>query len=115
MPENVLVNGESIRVIDFDDAGFGWYLFDIATVLYFIVDDPHYQIAFDALIQGYRTLRPLSDEQLLQLPMFLAARGTTYLGWVHTRHETETARELTPLLIDMACKVAIEYLNSTVN
>jgi len=110
VPENVLQEGNRLRIIDFDDAGHGWYLFDIATVLYFILDDPLYTTAFDALISAYRTQRELSDEQLSHLPLFLAARGTTYLGWVHTRKETNTARELTPMLIEMACKHADSYL-----
>ena len=33
VPENVLVDGDSIRLIDFDDAGFGWHHFEIATAL----------------------------------------------------------------------------------
>jgi hypothetical protein len=44
--------------------------------------------------------------------MFLAARGTTYLGWVHTRQETETARELTPMLVELFCATARDYLNT---
>ena len=44
--------------------------------------------------------------------MFLAARGTTYLGWVHTREGSETARELTPFLIERACAVGEAYLTS---
>jgi Ser/Thr protein kinase RdoA (MazF antagonist) len=108
--ENVLVNNGEVRVIDFDDAGFGWYLFDLATVLYFFLDDPHYQLAYDAIIKGYRSERDLSDETLQDLPLFLGARATTYLGWVHTRKETETALELTPALIQMACDFAESYL-----
>ena len=71
---------------------------------------PVYPAARDALIRGYRRERPLSDEALERLPLFLAARGTTYLGWVHTRPGTETARELTPFLVERACAVAVEYL-----
>jgi len=45
------------------------------------------------------------------LPLHFLARGFTYIGWVHTRHETETARELTPMLLASACELADEYLN----
>src|SRR4029077_15427119 len=31
---NVLVDGERLTVIDFDDAGFGWHQYDIAVALY---------------------------------------------------------------------------------
>ncbi|CAG4904351.1 phosphotransferase enzyme family protein [Paraburkholderia saeva] len=110
VPENVLVDGERLRVIDFDDAGFGWHLFDIATSLYFIRNDPGFDVALDAFVEGYRACRPLADADLRRLPLFMAARSTTYLGWVHNRKETETAKELTPLLIDYACSAVDEYL-----
>jgi len=109
VPENVLVDGDRLRIIDFDDAGFGWHLFEIATSLYFIRRDSHYETARDALIAGYRRHRALSDEHLRLLPMFLAARGTTYLGWVHTRKGEATAQELTPQLVELAEAAADDY------
>ena len=112
VPENLLVDGNQVRVIDFDDAGFGWHLFELATSLYFITGDGIYPTARDALIRGYRSERALPDDALEWLPLFLAARGTTYLGWVHTRQGSETARELTPFLIERACAVAEDYLAS---
>jgi Ser/Thr protein kinase RdoA (MazF antagonist) len=109
VPENLLVDSDSIQVIDFDDAGFGWHLFELATSLYFITADRIYPTAREALIHGYRSERELSDDALQRLPLFLAARATTYLGWVHTRQGSETARELTPFLVERACAVVEEY------
>jgi len=110
VPENVLINGSRPQIIDFDDAGFGWHLFEIATSLYFIRQEPFYESARAGLIDGYRRRRTLSDEHLELLPLFLAARGTTYLGWVHTREGEPVARELTPQLIELAAAAAEEYL-----
>lgn len=109
VPENILVDGDRLRIIDFDDAGFGWHLFEIATSLYFIRRDGNYEVARDALIAGYRRYRALSDEHLRLLPMFLAARGTTYLGWVHTRKGEATAREMIPQLLELAEAAAEDY------
>ena len=110
VPENVLVDGARLQLIDFDDAGFGWHLFELATSLYFIRQEPIYAEARDALIEGYRELRPLPDAHLARLPMFLAARGSTYLGWVHTRRNEATAREMTPQLVEYAAAAAEDYL-----
>jgi Ser/Thr protein kinase RdoA (MazF antagonist) len=110
VPENVLIDGTQVQVIDFDDAGFGWHLFELATSLYFIAGDAIYPTAREALIQGYRSERELSDETLEWLPLFLAARGTTYLGWVHTRQGSDTAREMMPFLVERASAVAEECL-----
>jgi Ser/Thr protein kinase RdoA (MazF antagonist) len=114
VPENVLVAGERLSIIDFDDAGYGWHMFDLATSLYFVRREPFYQEARDALVAGYRRHRPLPDEHLGLLPMFLAIRGTTYLGWVHTRKGEATSRELTPTLIELATAAARDYLNEQV-
>jgi Ser/Thr protein kinase RdoA (MazF antagonist) len=110
VPENVLIDGSRVRVIDFDDAGFGWHLFELATSLYFMTGEPIYPAAREALIGGYRSERALTDRTLEWLPLFLAVRGTTYLGWVHTRLGSDTAREMTPFLVERACAVAEEYL-----
>jgi Ser/Thr protein kinase RdoA (MazF antagonist) len=110
-PENLLVDGERVRLLDFDDAGFGWHLFEIATSLYFHIGQPYFDAIERATIDGYRSRRELPAEDVALLPLFYAARGFTYLGWVHTRQETETARELTPALVELCCAVASRYLN----
>lgn len=110
--ENIMVDGDDVRLIDFDDAGFGWHLFELVTALYFIRGEDYFETAQDALIRGYRKHRQLADEDLERLPLFFLARGTTYVGWVHTRSETDTARELTPALVTMACELADEYLTT---
>lgn len=108
--ENLMVDGDTVRLIDFDDAGFGWHLFELATALYFETEAPYYREAYNSLVAGYREHRPLPDAQLEYLALFMLARSFTYLGWVHTRFETETAREMTPMLVDKACKLARDYL-----
>ena len=109
-PENLMVEGGKVHLIDFDDAGFGWHLFELVTSVHFIQDEDYFEPARQALIGGYRSRRALADEELERWPLFVLARATTYLGWVHTRPETETARELTPMLIDSACETAEAYL-----
>jgi Ser/Thr protein kinase RdoA (MazF antagonist) len=112
VPENILVDGDDMRIIDFDDAGFGWHLFDLATSLYFITGDSFYPTARAALIRGYRSKRALSDDVIDRLGLFLSARATTYLGWVHTRHGAQTTHELTPYLVELACSVTDEWLRT---
>ncbi len=111
VPENLLVDGDKVRLIDFDDAGFGWHMFELATALYFVHTEPHYDSARRGLIDGYRECRALDDRDWNRLDLFLLARSFTYLGWVHTRAETETAKELTPMLVEMACNLATCYLS----
>lgn len=109
VPENLLVEDGRLKLIDFDDSGFGWHMFDLATALYFNLDHPAYAVMERALFDGYRTVRELPDDHEAMLPLFLFLRGTTYLGWVQTRPETQTARELGPFLVERACLVAARY------
>lgn len=105
-PENVLVSGENLIVIDFDDFGEGWYLFDLATPLFFFFDHPKYADFRAQLLEGYRAERRLSNDEESLLDLFLVARGYTYLGWAATRPETDTAqfliREIVPRVVQLA-------------
>jgi len=111
VPENVLVQGTRLRVLDFDDAGFGWYMFELATSLYFLRRKVIYETARDALIAGYRRRRPLGEEHVRMLPMFLAARGTTYLAWLHTRKGEAAGQGRASALIEFATEAATDYLS----
>jgi Ser/Thr protein kinase RdoA (MazF antagonist) len=110
LPENLLVDQGSIQLIDFDDAGFGWHLFDVATSLFVLAGSPGFEAFLDAFVSGYRTKRQLPDEHLARLPLFFLLRGLTYLGWLHTRRETETAQELTPVMVATVSELAAGYL-----
>lgn len=112
VPENLITDNGKVRLIDFDDAGFGWHMFELATALYFIREESYFPVAHKALIDGYRANRHLSEEDLGYLDLFLAARGCTYLGWIQSRQETETARDLAPELIQRACLQAQRFLDS---
>ena len=82
VPANVLVDGDDLRLIDFDDGGYGHRLFDVATVLLkHLGAEDHAQLQ-EALVTGYRTVRPLETEAL---DLFLALRAATYVGWNITR------------------------------
>jgi Ser/Thr protein kinase RdoA (MazF antagonist) len=112
VPENVLVGPRGVRIIDFDDAGFGWHLFELATSVYFIRREACFPMALASFVSGYREHRALSEQHLRRLDMFLAVRGTTYLGWVHTRKGEATASEMTPALVDLAVSAAEDYLSA---
>ncbi|BAN48947.1 phosphotransferase enzyme family protein [Metapseudomonas resinovorans] len=111
VPENLLLDDAQLHLIDFDDAGFGWHMFELATALYFCLDDPRYTEIQAALLAGYHSVKPLGADDRATLPLFLALRGLTYLGWIHTRRESRTAEELGPLLVERACRLARAYLD----
>jgi Ser/Thr protein kinase RdoA (MazF antagonist) len=80
--ENVLVNGRSLTLIDFDDSGFGWRPYDLGTVLSQNLAEPALPEIAAALAEGYAGLRPL-DPALL--PAFTLMRCCASVGWAMTR------------------------------
>jgi len=73
MEANVLFWNGDVRIIDFDDSGFGYYIFDLSIVL---EDSQDHQIQpqfRDALLNGYTRVRPLSEDQIINVDLFLAA------------------------------------------
>ena len=86
-PGNLLVDGNRLHVIDFDDAGFGWHVYELAVALFSYQASPDFSLIKGALIRGYREARFIADDDLALVPMFLLIRGLALLGWIHQRPE----------------------------
>lgn len=84
VPENVLVDGAQIQLIDFDDGGFGYRLFDIATTLNRAKRTDAYDQYKDAFLNGYQSVRTID---LALLPLFQVLRSLTYVGWIISRYD----------------------------
>jgi Ser/Thr protein kinase RdoA (MazF antagonist) len=109
--ENVLVSADgSTTVIDFDDSGPSWYLYEIASVLYPLEDDPRVGEFADALVAGYRREAEVPDALLAELPTFLMARRLATLGWTFTRADTEHAQRQRPKRVRTSPDAARHFL-----
>ena len=86
-PGNILVDGNRLTIIDFDDAGFGWHQYDIAVVLIYWQTRANAADIDRAFLDGYRATRPGPDEALASVPMFRLIRGLASFGWLHQRPE----------------------------
>lgn len=86
-PGNVLVDGDRLTVIDFDDAAWGWHAYDIAVALVNHQDGPNLAAFERAYISGYRSVRAISDKSLMLVPMFRLVRGLAQIGWYDQRPE----------------------------
>ncbi|MDG1457601.1 MAG: phosphotransferase [Pseudoprimorskyibacter sp.] len=80
--ENVITDGQTVFLIDFDDGGYGFRLFDVATALFKNRAEPRYEELKSALIKGYSNVRFLD---MSHLDLFLALRAVTYVGWIVPR------------------------------
>jgi Ser/Thr protein kinase RdoA (MazF antagonist) len=79
--ENALFDGDAVRLIDFDDCGFGYWLYDIAVSLWELRYRNDYGDFRSALIDGYTRHRPLPPGGLAQLDNFIATREVAIGLW----------------------------------
>ena len=91
---NLLVDGPTTRVIDFDDCGFGWLMYDCATTVSFFEHRPEVPELIAAWVRGYRRVAPLSRESEEEIATFVMLRRILLAAWLGTHSETETARAL---------------------
>jgi Ser/Thr protein kinase RdoA (MazF antagonist) len=91
---NLLIDGERLWVIDFDDCGFSWYLYDFAAAISFIEHEPYIPDLLDAWVVGYRTVAPLADDDVAMIPVFIMLRRMLLTAWIASHSETPTALEL---------------------
>jgi Ser/Thr protein kinase RdoA (MazF antagonist) len=83
--ENVLVDGDALTLIDFDDCGTGFRLYDLGTALCQSLMEPHLAAIAAGLIEGYSAVRPLDAEARAMVPVFTLLRTLASVGWTMPR------------------------------
>ena len=107
---NLLEHEGQTRVIDFDDTGVTWFMYDFATAVSFMEDRDDMPALIDSWVGGYRTVSPLSEEDVNELPTFLMLRRLAILAWIGSHGETELARELGVPFAHASVPLAEQYL-----
>jgi len=97
---NLLFWRGEARAIDFDDSGFGYYMYDLALSLEHCREHAEYPQFREALLGGYAEVRPLSQEQLEHYELFMAAFYVYLALWAaamvprHPEHREELFERL---------------------
>ena len=82
---NVLFTTDAVLPIDFDDCGFGYYLYDLAVILAGPWERPGFRQRREALFEGYRENCKLPNEHLNLIPTFMARRASSLGQWDRVR------------------------------
>jgi Ser/Thr protein kinase RdoA (MazF antagonist) len=107
---NLLADGQHLRIIDFDDCGFSWYLYDFATAVSFI---EHQSVVPDLLAAwtgAYRRVAPLSAQELAEIPSFVILRRILLSAWIASHREVPLAQEMGATYTEGTVELAGEYL-----
>jgi Ser/Thr protein kinase RdoA (MazF antagonist) len=92
-PENVLFKAGEAYPIDFEDCGFGYWLWDIAVALCLWPWTEEWQWRRDAFLEGYAQVRTLPESQLRHLDLFMATQYATMVLWASLFIRNDPARQ----------------------
>lgn len=108
---NLLLVGDSTRVIDFDDCGLSWFLYDLATALTLIDNLPQTPALVAAWLEGYTPLRPLPREHLAMISTLIMMRRMAILAWMGTHPATDLARDFRSGFAEETCAMGQAWLS----
>jgi Ser/Thr protein kinase RdoA (MazF antagonist) len=108
---NLLVDEPQVKVIDFDDCGFGWFMYDLASALTFMEDDPRVPELVSSWLDGYREVRSLDVADEEEIPTFLMLRRLVIFAWLGSRPGTELVADLGPEYARVTAELAEQYLS----
>ena len=108
---NLLIEDGATKVIDFDDCGFGWSMYDCATAVSFFEHRPEVPELIEAWLRGYRRVidLPRADEE--EIPTFVMLRRLLLVAWIGSHSETELARSLGAGYTEGAAPLCEDYLS----
>ena len=109
---NLLVDGERLGVIDFDDCGFSWFAYDFAASISFMETAPFIPELMAAWLDGYARLASLDPEQVAALPMLVMLRRMQLTAWIASHSETPTAQSMGTAYTAGTIELADRYLGS---
>jgi Ser/Thr protein kinase RdoA (MazF antagonist) len=108
---NLLVDGGKVSVIDFDDSGFSWYLYDVGTSVSFFEHRPQVPGLVDAWLTGYRRVADLPAGDEAEIWTFILYRRLLLVAWIGSHSAVDIARELGAGYTAGSCDLAESYLS----
>lgn len=109
---NLLEDETGTRLIDFDDCGWGWFLYDFAASVSFIEDDPRIPALKQAWVRGYRTVRAMSAAEEAEIDTFVMLRRMALLAWIGSHIEAPEPRALAPGFAATTARLGQRWMQS---
>ena len=109
---NLIQTPNGTALIDFDDCGFGWHLYDFAAAISFIEDNPQIPALKRAWLAGYRTVRALPEDQAAELDTFIMLRRMALLAWIGSHINAPEPQALAPDFARVSAELALKYLDT---
>jgi Ser/Thr protein kinase RdoA (MazF antagonist) len=107
---NLLIDKGSTRLIDFDDCGWGWFLYDFAAAISFIEDDPRITAYKAAWVRGYRSVRAMSADEETEIETLVMLRRMALLAWIGSHIEAPEPQALASRFAPVTAELGRAYL-----
>jgi Ser/Thr protein kinase RdoA (MazF antagonist) len=107
---NVIEHAGTRRIIDFDDMGFGWFLYDFGAAVSFMETSPVVPLLKAAWLDAYQRVRPLSAADLAMIDAMVLLRRFALLAWIGSHAETGLAARHAPHFAAGTAELAERYL-----
>ena len=108
---NLMVDGPRLQIIDFDDCGFSWFMYDFATAVSFIEHEPAVPDLLRSWLSGYCRQQPLSAQERAEIPTFVALRRILLSAWLASHAEIPFARQFGPAYTAGTVHIAQQLLD----
>ncbi len=108
---NLIIGPDGPVLIDFDDCGLGWFLFDFAAAISFIEDSPQIPALKEAWLDGYQTVRALSAADIEIIDSLVMLRRMSLLAWIGSHIEAPEPQALAPDYAATSAILAEAYLS----
>lgn len=114
-PSNIIRDNDgTLTVIDFDDAGYSWYLYDYASSLSFIEHMPYAPALAKSWIAGYESVAGAFDDgQLAVMSALSMIRRLQMLGWTTNHRKDALPQELATTQVSGTVDCAHRYLEDS--
>jgi Ser/Thr protein kinase RdoA (MazF antagonist) len=109
---NLLVHDGSVSVIDFDDAGFSWYLYDLGTTVSFFEHEPEVPALVASWLEGYAKAGRLPAADQAEIRTFIMFRRLLLVAWIGSHRAVDIAAELGAGYTQGSCDLAESYLST---
>jgi Ser/Thr protein kinase RdoA (MazF antagonist) len=109
---NLLAIEQGRALIDFDDCGYSWYLYDLATAVSFFEHAPEVETWVERWIEGYQQYAQLTKDDRQAIWPLIVYRRLVLVGWSISHQTTSTAGGLDEDFLDQTVELCNRYLLS---
>jgi Ser/Thr protein kinase RdoA (MazF antagonist) len=96
---NLVWEGNAVGAIDFNDCGYGYFLYDLAPLLWMNRNEPNYARLRLMLWDGYNEIRPQPEKWMNTLTTFVAARHVASCRWIAGNLSNPSVRARAEIII----------------